>query len=104
MEVISREILRLDRVVKTFLDFTRPVELKHRVVPLRDIVCEIEELTRPQAEAARIRMTVAPDPGGVEVRIDPDLFKQALLNVVVNAIQAMKDGGEVTPGMRPRGR
>jgi hypothetical protein len=95
MEVISREILRLDRVVKTFLDFTRPVELKHRVMPLRDVVREIEELTRPQAEAAKVRMTVEYDPEGVEVRVDRDLFKQALLNVVVNAIQSMKDGGEL---------
>jgi len=46
MEVISREILRLDRVVKTFLDFTRPVELKYRIVPLVDVLREIEELTR----------------------------------------------------------
>ena len=95
MEVISREILRLDRVVKTFLDFTRPVELKYRILPLRDLVREIEELTRPQAEAAKVRMTVECDPEGVEVRVDRDMFKQALLNVVVNAIQAMKDGGEL---------
>jgi signal transduction histidine kinase len=95
MEVISREILRLDRVVKTFLDFTRPVELKYRVVPLRDVVREIEELTRPQAEAAKVRMTVEPGSDGVDVRVDRDMFKQALLNVVVNAIQSMKDGGEL---------
>jgi signal transduction histidine kinase len=95
MEVISREILRLDRVVKTFLDFTRPVELKYRVVPLRDVVREIEELTRPQAEAAKVRMTVEPGCDGVYVRIDRDMFKQALLNVVVNAIQSMKDGGDL---------
>jgi hypothetical protein len=95
MEVISREILRLDRVVKTFLDFTRPVELNYRVVPLRDVIREIEELTRPQAEAAGIRMVVEPDPDGVEVRVDRDMFKQAFLNVVINAIQSMKDGGEL---------
>jgi signal transduction histidine kinase len=95
MEVISREILRLDRVVKTFLDFTRPVELNYKVLPLRDVIREIEELTRPQAEAAKIRMVVVPDPENVDVRVDRDMFKQALLNVVVNAIQSMKDGGEL---------
>jgi len=82
-------------VVKTFLDFTRPVELKYRVVPLRDVVREIEELTRPQAEAAKVRMTVEPVSEGVDVRVDRDMFKQALLNVVVNAIQSMKDGGDL---------
>ena len=95
MEVISREILRLDRVVKTFLDFTRPVELNYVVVPLRDVLGEIEELTRPQAEAGKIRMIVQLDAEPADVRIDRDMFKQALLNVVVNAIQSMKDGGEL---------
>ena len=95
MEVISREILRLDRVVKTFLDFTRPVELNYRVVPLREVVREVEELTRPQAEAAKIRMVVVPEHDDVDVRVDRDMFKQAFLNVVINAIQSMKDGGEL---------
>ncbi len=70
MEVISREILRLDRVVKTFLDFTRPVELNYRVMPLRDVVREIEDLTRPQVEAAKVRMTVEPDAEGVDIQKD----------------------------------
>jgi len=95
MEVISREILRLDRVVKTFLDFTRPVELNYRVVPLREVLREIEELTRPQAEAGKIRMVVEPDADGVDVRVDRDMFKQAFLNVVVNAMQSMPGGGEL---------
>jgi hypothetical protein len=95
MEVISREILRLDRVVKTFLDFTRPVELNYRVVPLRDVVSEIADLTRPQAEAAKIRLAVKQDAEGMDVRVDRDMFKQAVLNVVINAIQSMKDGGEL---------
>ena len=95
MEVISREILRLDRVVKTFLDFTRPVELNYCVVPLREVVGEIVDLARPQAEAENIRMVVEHGPDGVEVRVDRDMFKQAVLNVVVNAIESMKGGGEL---------
>jgi signal transduction histidine kinase len=95
MEVISREILRLDRVVKTFLDFTRPVELNYRVVPLAEVLGEIEDLARPQAEAEKIRMVVEQGPDGVEVRIDRDMFKQAVLNVVVNAMQSMPGGGEL---------
>jgi signal transduction histidine kinase len=95
MEVISREILRLDRVVKTFLDFTRPVELNYRVTPLREVLREIEELTRPQAEAGKIHMVAEPDPDGVDVRVDRDMFKQAFLNVVVNAMQSMPGGGEL---------
>jgi signal transduction histidine kinase/HAMP domain-containing protein len=93
MEVVSREIVRLDRVVKTFLDFTRPVDLKFSNVPLRELMDEIAQLARPQAEASNIRVEVRLEEDGVEVRADRDLLKQAILNVVVNAIEAMPGGG-----------
>ncbi len=95
MDIISSEILRLDRVVKTFLDFTRPVELKLETVPVRQLLDEVLELARPQAEASRIHVIVGQETDGVNVRIDRDLLKQAMLNVVVNAMQAMPDGGEL---------
>lgn len=95
MEIISREILRLDRVVKTFLDFTRPVELHPAEVPLDSFVREIADLAVPQAEAAGIRVSVNADTDAANIRVDADLMKQAILNVVVNAIQAMPQGGEL---------
>lgn len=95
MEIISREILRLDRVVRTFLDFTRPVELRFAQVPMQDLVREMVELARPQAAAANIQVTCQVEAEGVELRVDRDLFQQAMLNVVVNAMQAMPGGGEL---------
>jgi hypothetical protein len=95
MEIISSEILRLDRVVKTFLDFTRPVELKLETVPVRRLLDEVLELARPQAEASKIRVIVGEEADGVGVRIDRDLLQQAMLNIVVNAMQAMPEGGEL---------
>jgi hypothetical protein len=95
MEIISREILRLDRVVKTFLDFTRPVELHPAEVALDSFVREIVDLAAPQAEAAGIRVSVNAETEAATIRVDQDLIKQALLNVVVNAIQAMPHGGEL---------
>jgi hypothetical protein len=95
MEIISREILRLDRVVRTFLDFTRPVELQLDNVPMQELVREIVDLARPQTAAANIELSVRQEADGVEVRVDRDLLKQAVLNVVVNAMQAMPEGGEL---------
>jgi signal transduction histidine kinase len=93
MEIISREIVRLDRVVKTFLDFTKPVDLRFTNVPLGEMLDEIAQLARPQAAAANIHVDVHLEEAGVEVRADRDLLKQALLNVVMNAIEAMPEGG-----------
>ena len=95
MEIISSEILRLDRVVKTFLDFTRPVELKLANVPLQQLMSEIVELGRPQAAASNIEIEVQAEGEGAEVQVDADLIKQAILNVVVNAMQAMPEGGKL---------
>ena len=95
MDVLSSEILRLDRVVKTFLDFTRPVQLNLKDVPLADFVQELADLARPQAAANQIGVTVEIGPEPVLVTVDPDLFKQAALNIVVNAIEAMPHGGEL---------
>ena len=71
MDVVSSEILRLDRVVKTFLDFTRPVQLNLTDVPLADFVHELADLARPQAAAYDIGVSVEIEPDPVPVTVDP---------------------------------
>src|SRR5262249_55721974 len=93
MEIVSREILRLDRVVKTFLDFTRPVELNVSEVAIDEFMQEIVDLARPQAAFKNIQIGMDQHADGVAIRADRDLLKQALLNVAVNAIEAMPTGG-----------
>ena len=94
MDVISSEILRLDRVVKTFLDFTKPVELHVTDTTLQSLVQDIADLARPQALASGIELTVRQSDEPTTVTVDPDLLKQAILNVVVNAIEAMSQSGK----------
>jgi signal transduction histidine kinase len=95
MDIIASEIVRLDRVVKTFLDFTRPVELHPVDVPLESFVNDIAEFARPLAETAKIEVTLDQQTEGASISVDLDLLKQAMLNVVINAIDAMPDGGEL---------
>ncbi|HLM98894.1 MAG TPA: ATP-binding protein [Bryobacteraceae bacterium] len=95
MDIIGSEIVRLDRVVKTFLDFTRPVELHLTEVPLEAFVNDIAELARPLAEMAKISVSVEQQAGNVGIAVDLDLLKQAMLNLVMNALEAMPDGGDL---------
>ena len=95
IDVISREITRLDRVVKTFLDFNRPVDLSLTEIEAGQLVGEIAALMEPEARKRNIEMTVDTGPGGLILRADRDLLKQAVLNVVMNGIDAMSDGGRL---------
>jgi PAS domain S-box-containing protein len=89
MDVISNEIRRLDRVVQTLVDFTRPVELRLLETDLRRTLEDVALLAIPQAHQQGIKVVrdIAKEP--LTVRIDSDLIKQAVLNVVLNGIQAM---------------
>jgi hypothetical protein len=95
MDIIGSEIVRLDRVVKTFLDFTRPVELHLAEISLAAFVSDIAELARPLAETAKIFLHVEQQAGRARIAVDLDLLKQAMLNLVMNALEAMPDGGEL---------
>ncbi|MFL6300187.1 MAG: two-component system sensor histidine kinase NtrB [Terriglobales bacterium] len=95
MDVIGSEIQRLDRVVQMLIDFTRPVELRLGDVDLRKLGEDVALLASP--EAARQGVIVRREWGTEPLfaRIDADLFKQALLNVVLNGVQAMPKGGDL---------
>jgi signal transduction histidine kinase len=90
IEILSKEVRRLDRVVKTFLDFTRPVEVKFEQVDLAALAHEVADLMRPQARLARIALEFeAADDFPALIRGDADMLKQAILNLVTNALDAM---------------
>jgi signal transduction histidine kinase/HAMP domain-containing protein len=96
VDVLAEEIRRLDRVVKTFLDFTRPVEINPTDAEIAPLVREVFALAEPQARQNNVQMILAGNGATPPVRVDRDLFKQALLNLVLNGCQAMPQGGELT--------
>jgi signal transduction histidine kinase len=100
IEVITREISRLDRVVKTFLDFQRPVELQMGSVDLIALVNEVAALVRPTAQAQNVRIQEEIPPAEAVIQGDRDLLKQALLNVVTNGVESMKHGGLLAISVR----
>jgi len=100
MDVIAGEIQRLDRVVQTLVDFTRPVELRLRQHDLRQVVEDVLLLAAPDAERQGVSIVREPAGEALPVRIDADLVKQAVLNVVLNGVQAMPQGGALSIAAR----
>jgi signal transduction histidine kinase len=95
IDILSKEVRRLDRVVKTFLDFSRPVDVKLSEVDLVAIAREVAELTTPQAGLAGIQVWFEAGVDSAHIRGDADVLKQAILNLILNAIEAMKTGGNL---------
>jgi signal transduction histidine kinase/HAMP domain-containing protein len=95
IEILSAEIRRLDRVVKTFLDFNRPLELRPAETDIENLIRDVFTLAEPQALENKVRLRFEPDGPLPRLRLDRDLMKQALLNLVLNGCQAMPSGGEL---------
>lgn len=93
LDVIQSEIRRLDRVVQTLVDFSRPVELRLTDCDLRDVVGSVLALASADLAARGIGVESQSPDRPVNCRVDSDLVKQALLNVVLNGAQAMTAGG-----------
>jgi signal transduction histidine kinase len=94
VDVIAREIKRLDSVVKTFLNFNRPVELKTRPIDISDLTEQVVALVSVNAQTNNIEIETALQEN-LWINGDPDLLLQAILNVVNNALEAMDDGGKL---------
>lgn len=121
-QVILDEVARLDRIVTSLLQYARPRTPELRAASLAECVERVLALAAESIQGARVEVEVEVAPRLPDVYIDPDLVTQVLLNVTLNAVQAMPAGGTLryevrrvrsrTPsrgagrraGDRPRGR
>jgi signal transduction histidine kinase len=95
LEVIDAEIRRLDRVVQTLVDFSRPVELQLREQDLRPIIGDVLALAADELTMRHVTL-ISRIPGEPLIaNVDADLLKQAALNVIQNGAQAMPEGGRL---------
>jgi two-component system sensor histidine kinase PilS (NtrC family) len=103
MEIVMREVDRLDRLISDFLSFARPGEPKIELVSLEDLFSEVLamfEASRPAGVTLERELHA-----GLGVHADPGQLRQVLWNLLVNAAQAMPEGGVVRIEARPsRGR
>jgi signal transduction histidine kinase len=96
MDIIGSEIHRLDRVVQILVDFTRPRDLHLEETDLRRLLEDGAALAGPDAGRHGVTVTCDLPPQPLMVKVDTDFIKQAILNVVLNGIQVMPNGGQLT--------
>jgi signal transduction histidine kinase len=99
VEMILEEIDRLNRIVENFLRFSRMHSPSLKPADLNEVVEKAIKLLEPEAEASGVALRFSKNP--VEsVALDNDLFRQALHNLLLNAIQASPHGANVNVGIR----
>src|ERR1700674_1003520 len=103
VNVLDKEIDRLDAVVKRFLDFTRPMDIRLEATQLSQLLPEVLEIAHPQLQKAGIQLAQLLPIDVPEVYVDRALLKQAVLNLVLNAAEAMPNGGQLSLVLRRRG-
>jgi len=96
LDTIQREIQRLNEVVNSFLRFVRIDQIEPVRCDLSDVVNELLQFVAPEAAAHGVEIIKYLDPNLPPVMLDAKLLKQALLNIVLNAEQAMEGGGQLT--------
>ncbi|OLC99850.1 MAG: hypothetical protein AUH86_01390 [Acidobacteria bacterium 13_1_40CM_4_58_4] len=103
VQVLDKEIDRLDAVVKRFLDFTRPMDIRLEPTQLADLLMEVLEIAKPQLEKSNIQVAQLLPIDVPEVYVDRALLKQAVFNLVLNATEAMPSGGQLRLVLSRRG-
>ena len=103
VQVLDKEIDRLDAVVKRFLDFTRPMDVRLEPTQLADLLMEVLEIAKPQLEKSNIQVAQLLPIDVPEVYVDRALLKQAVFNLVLNATEAMPSGGQLRLVLSRRG-
>jgi signal transduction histidine kinase len=95
LATVSREVTRLRDILDDFLRYAGKLELRRQNVNLNELLEELADFFAPQAQLNHVQLRLKPHPEPLIVPIDPRLIKQAILNLMINALQAMTGGGEL---------
>lgn len=100
--IILDESKRLDTILKSILNFTRPTEQRETECNVLAVARETMDVMDLAARSQKIQTSLEGRPGLPQVRADPELIKQCLINLIKNSLEAMPDGGELRISARLR--
>jgi signal transduction histidine kinase len=93
--VVQRETGRLREILDDFLRYAGKMELDRKPTDLNELLEELVDFFSPQAQLQRVQLRLRRDEGPLIANVDPKFIKQAVLNLMLNGVQAMPNGGEL---------
>lgn len=96
IQVLQKESTRLEEILNDFLRFAKEQALELKEQDINTVVDEVLDFIGPEAQLQSIKILKLYDSSLPKCRIDVNLLKQAILNICINAQEAMPDGGELT--------
>jgi signal transduction histidine kinase len=94
-DVISQEIRHIDTIVQNFLEFSRPPRLSMQCVSPSAVVDNAVQLLGHRLKSYNVSVEVVRNQRMPEVSADPEQLKEVLVNLIINACEAMTDGGRI---------
>jgi signal transduction histidine kinase len=95
MQTVRREAGRLREILDDFLRYAGKIELDKKPTDVNELLEELSDFVAPQAQAQSVQLRLRKYDGQVIAPLDARLLKQAILNLMINALQAMPGGGEL---------
>jgi signal transduction histidine kinase len=94
-EVVSEEMRRLDNIVSNFLEFSRPHKLKKQPINISEVIDKTLDLLCHRLELHSVGIIRKQSEELPTIEADSELLKEVFVNLMVNACEAMEDGGEI---------
>jgi len=95
LNTVKNETFRLREILDDFLRYAGRIELEKKPVELGGLLDELVDFYSPQAQLQRVRLRLLRPDEPVVAEVDARLVKQAVLNLMINGLQAMTEGGEL---------
>ncbi len=96
LNIIQGEVSRLDKVIKDFLDFAKPQSMQYKELSINQIIDNIIEFIEPETAKAGVKVFSNLSEKLFKIHGEENQLKQILLNLFLNSVQAMLDGGKLT--------
>ena len=95
-ELMLGEVHRLNSIVEQFLSLARPLEIKPEALRIQDVLNDLATLVEGEAHQSKVQIRVVAPPTLPPLKADREYLRQTILNLILNGLQAMPEGGTLT--------